>query len=148
MTGVQTCALPIYAITADPKYAHAYRGLSILLREEGNLEQARLIYIRRLDLEPNNFNVSLALAGICRQVDDRAGCSKYVEIARALIPAEEYYDLACLDSICGNFDAALEWLSKAVKQDGFDSAWARKDPDLLWVREDSRFEQILAVAMS
>jgi hypothetical protein len=49
----------------------------------------------------------------------------------------------CLESLCKNPDLAFEHLQRAVKQEGFESAWAWKDPDLQWLRDDSRFVEIV-----
>ncbi len=75
---------------------------------------------------------------------------RYAEAARKLLPPDndEDYSLACLESICGNVDAALAALRRAATKDGFDADWARKDWDLQWVRADPRFEEILQSAGS
>jgi hypothetical protein len=59
-----------------------------------------------------------------------------------MIESDDFYDLACIESIADNIDKAIEFLALAAKSDDFDSAWAWDDPDLEWIRDDPRFEQI------
>mmetsp|Transcript_4728 Transcript_4728/g.5481 ORF Transcript_4728/g.5481 Transcript_4728/m.5481 type:complete len:160 (+) Transcript_4728:272-751(+) len=61
-----------------------------------------------------------------------------------------YYSLACDYSCSGNIEAGIRWLTRAVRV-GYGVGpinlrhreWARKDPDLAKLREDSRFEPTL-----
>lgn len=56
------------------------------------------------------------------------------------------YNLACTQALLGNRDAALQWLERSLAQGGTtpgelrrDKDWAARDPDLVSLREDSRF---------
>jgi hypothetical protein len=68
---------------------------------------------------------------------------QYANEARALVKEDDFYNLACLDSILDNQDEAFRNLAKAVKQNPSIKEWARLDPDLQWIRQDPRFDEIL-----
>lgn len=67
----------------------------------------------------------------------------FVEKARQYIPENDFYNRACLESVCGNFDLAFEYLRKAAQDEKFDTQWAWEDPDLQWIHDDSRFIEIV-----
>jgi hypothetical protein len=48
-----------------------------------------------------------------------------------------------LESIAGNVEAALEHLEKALKTRPGLRAWARRDPDLAFIRDDPRFRVLV-----
>lgn len=55
-----------------------------------------------------------------------------------------YYNLACIRSIQGDKDGAIEALAEAVDAGFSDLAWAAKDGDLAPLREDPRFARLIA----
>jgi tetratricopeptide (TPR) repeat protein len=54
------------------------------------------------------------------------------------------YDLACIESLAGNGDAAFELLRRAVELDTAAAERARDDPDFDSIRDDSRFASAVA----
>lgn len=55
-----------------------------------------------------------------------------------------YYNLACIHSIQGQTDQAIEALAEAVDAGFSDLAWAAKDGDLAPLRTDPRFARLVA----
>ncbi|HUJ71102.1 MAG TPA: hypothetical protein VLZ30_02585 [Verrucomicrobiae bacterium] len=55
-----------------------------------------------------------------------------------------FYNLACSYSLMKQLDAAFAALGQAVKLGYDDARWLIKDPDLVNLRQDNRFEQIRA----
>ncbi|MBK6941178.1 MAG: hypothetical protein IPH13_13450 [Planctomycetes bacterium] len=55
-----------------------------------------------------------------------------------------YYNLACIRSIQGDRDGAIEALAEAVDAGFSDLAWAAKDGDLAPLRDDPRFARLIA----
>ena len=71
MTGVQTCALPIYPVLAD-----AYGALN-----SGNLEAAQKLYNQVLKSDPRSTEALLGLAAIATQQGDRdASMRNYIKV--------------------------------------------------------------------
>jgi hypothetical protein len=61
----------------------------------------------------------------------------------ALAGPDDAYNLACLEAITGDVEAAFGQLRRAAKLGKLNSAWAWKDPDLEPLREDPRFHEIV-----
>jgi hypothetical protein len=66
-----------------------------------------------------------------------------MEKARQFMAEDDFYDRACLESVCDNFELAFECLQKAAQKEKFSRAWAWEDPDLQWIRNDPRFTEIV-----
>jgi hypothetical protein len=67
----------------------------------------------------------------------------HTEKARQFLPEDDWYNRACLESVCDNFDLAFEYLQRAAQRERFNPAWAWDDPDLQWIRDDPRFTEIV-----
>ena len=130
------------AIERDPNLAPAYSNLGNLLAKLERPAEALPLFQKSYALKPRLAPL-LNLAGIYRQLGDAAATTKYAAETRSLIPADDWYNLACLESICGNTDASLEHLRRAARAEDFDPAWAWQDPDLEWIRDDPRFAEIV-----
>ena len=66
------------------------------------------------------------------------GFAQYPDSARLL------YDLACMESLLGNHDAALGRLRESVARDAKFGDYARRDADFDAIRDDAAFESALA----
>ncbi|BCX03369.1 MAG: hypothetical protein KatS3mg053_1307 [Candidatus Roseilinea sp.] len=108
-----------------------------------DLPEALALAGQRLKLDPENFNVLLALASMHRHLGDAAASARFAAQARARIPPDDHYNLVCLESVCGDADAAFDHLRLAAADPACDRDWARQDPDFEWIREDARFEEIV-----
>ena len=95
-----------------------------------------------IKINPEGFNSYLAIASIRKQLGKNV-LSEHIEKAQQFIPKEDWYNRACLESICDNFDLAFEYLQKASQHDQFDPAWAWKDPHLQRLKGDPRFLRIV-----
>lgn len=132
------------AILKDPKYADAYLGLGNLLRTNGRIKEALSLLKKAIDLdsEKRNNHIYLFIASISKQLGEEIS-PEHIENARQSIAEDSWYNLACLESICDNFDVAFEHLRKAVESEEFNPRWAWEDPDLQWIRNDLRFVEIV-----
>jgi len=126
----------------NPHDADILNNLIFLLRLQHRERDALPLLSKLVALGPREKEILLTLAGIYRQLGDAAAAARYAAEARSLIPAGDWDGLACLESICGHTDAALEHLQRAAQAEDFDPAWAWQDPDLEWVRGDPRFARI------
>ena len=94
-------------------------------------------------LNPHSPHRLLALASIHKKLGHQTESSQYATQARELFEPDDWYNLACLESVCGNSDASIENLRRAAQKDSFNPAWTRRDPDLEWIRDDPRFKEIV-----
>jgi tetratricopeptide (TPR) repeat protein len=129
------------AIEKNPKDATSLSSMGRILRLEHKLEDAILLFEKSRDIKPC-FPPVLNLAGIHRELGNGKCVSRYVSEARKYIRPEEWYNLACLESICGNVEVAITALSKAARQQEFNGKSAWSDPDLAWIRDHPSFEKI------
>ena len=131
------------AIDKDPNDAYSYSQLGLLLRTAGRLNEAIPLFKKSQQRLPRLAPV-LNLAGIYKKLDDIELADKYTTEARSFMEPNDWYNLACLESICGNTDLAVSCLTHAAQQEGFDRNWAWKDPDLEWIHDDPRFESLIS----
>jgi len=83
----------------------------------------------------------IGIAGASKQLGDYKQASKYIERARTLSPG--HYNLACLESISGNIEAAVEHLRFALEENPSKREWARRDPDFDFIRGDPHFQALV-----
>ncbi|HCB01910.1 MAG TPA: hypothetical protein DEP19_05955 [Anaerolineae bacterium] len=130
------------ALELDPTNDFIYTNLGILLRVLKRNDEAETAYLKAIELNPENFDGYLARASITKQLGKEIA-KENIEKASQFIPEDDWYNRACFESICDNFDLAFEYLEKASKEENFDAAWAWKDPDFQWIRDDPRFTKIV-----
>ncbi|MBI3740407.1 MAG: tetratricopeptide repeat protein [Chloroflexi bacterium] len=138
-------AEPLYrrAIELDPENPNRYVGLVLLLRQTERAADALPLLEKWSSLAPNDFDPFLALAAVHKKLGHQDKMKKFAARARELSKPEDWYNLACLESICGNIDAAFENLRRAAQEKDFDREHAKRDPDLEWIRDDARFKEIV-----
>ena len=130
------------AIELDPSESAAYNNLVILLRLINRIEDAMPLLEKVLEINPEDFNPYLAMASVNKQLGKDIS-NDHTEKARQFMPEDDWYNRACLESVCDNFDLAFEYLQRATQHEQFNPAWAWDDPDLQWVRDDPRFTKIV-----
>lgn len=132
------------AIEINPSYAAAYYNLAQLLRFnlKDRLEEALPLLEKSIAFDSEDFDSYLVNISVSKQLKKEVSRA-YIEKARQLIPEDSFYNLACLESICDNFDLAFEYLQKVAQMEGFDSQHAWDDPDLQWLKDDPRFAGII-----
>ena len=132
------------AIQIDPKYATPYSNLALSLRLLNRDMEAVPLLEKYVQLNPNDADPHLALASVHKKLGHIEQSAKFAAQARTLIKPDNWYNLACLESVCGNTDAAIENLRRAAKSESFPREWAQRDPDFEWIRDDARFKEIVA----
>ena len=130
------------AIELNPSYDKAYSNLGILLRVMNKEKDALPILEKIIEVNPVDFNSYLGIASIKKMLGESIEPS-FIEKARQYIPENDFYNKACLESVCDDFDLAFEYLGKGVQKEYFNPAWAWEDPDLQWIRDDPRFIEIV-----
>lgn len=131
------------AISLDPNLQLAYGNLVYLLRMSGRETEIAPWAEKVLQFDDKDLTSNLALASVHRKLGHYAELAKYAARARQLLKPDDWYNLACLESIIGNVDAAMENLERSSKSETFNREWARIDPDLEWIRNDPRFIAII-----
>lgn len=130
------------AIEIDPSDIDFYNKLTILLRATNKEKDAIPVFEKIIEINPEDFNSYLGITSINKTLGGSIE-SPFVEKARYFIQEDDFYNKACLESVCDNFDLALEYLQKAAQKEKFNPKWAWEDPDLQWIRNDTRFVEIV-----
>jgi tetratricopeptide (TPR) repeat protein len=133
------------AIELDPEEAVYHNNLGIVYSDLGRSEEAIAAYRRAIELDPDDATPHVSLAGIYRHLGDKAKCQRHLAEARRLLKPDAHYNLACVESIAGNVDAALDHLSKALEKAPRRREWARRDPDLAFIRDHPRFRELVGI---
>jgi tetratricopeptide (TPR) repeat protein len=156
-TGYINFALLISRIMDTPENEGILRK-ALAVTSTGPIVSANIIYILRLrfsgqdlvkllrklaEISPYDLNVLFALASTYRLIGDMLTSQEILKEARRFIITNDWYTLARYESILGNADAAISNLGKAVSQEEFDKTWLHRDPDLDWIRNDTRFVEIV-----
>ena len=131
------------AITLDPNHAYRHNMLGLVYRLQARYDDAIEAYRQAIALDPSDGNAYVALASIYRHLGDSKRSAEYAAQAEARIPADDWYNLACLASVRGDTGQALDYLVRAAQSPDFDREWAQNDPDFEWIREDPRFAAIV-----
>ncbi len=131
------------AIALNPDDADVYYNLGGMLQSQGRETEALSLIKRSLEFNPQSSVALMSLAAMHKSLGQKTESSHYAAKARQLMKPDDWYNLACLESICDNTDAAIENLRRAVEKESFSRNWARRDPDLQWIRDDPRFKEIV-----
>ena len=131
------------AIELDPQFAAPWNGLGNVYYQQGRREEAIQAYQQAIELDPRNAVPYSSVARVYRRLGEQDKVAEYSAKARELMSPDDWYNRACLESICGNTEAALENLRQALEERPAQRDWAKHDPDLEWIRDDPRFWEIV-----
>ncbi len=134
------------AIECDPSWSRPHSDLAILHRTDGNLKDAEREARIALDLESdgagthNNYGVLLHIAG--KEAEAKREFRKAIELDETL--PTPYYNLACSFAVQGNAVKAVEQLIKSIELDPAFRDAAKDDSDFDKIRDNPKFQQVLA----
>jgi tetratricopeptide (TPR) repeat protein len=98
---------------------------------------------RAIQLDPKDATTHASLAAICRKPGSEDEYAGHIARARELMADESEYNKACIETIAGNTEAALAHLAHALEKEPGIRALARLDPDFDFIRDDSRFQELM-----
>jgi tetratricopeptide (TPR) repeat protein len=125
------------------KYTYYYH-LGLTLAIARRYPEAIQAFEKTIDLAPQHILAHCSLAGCYRRIGNETEARKHIEIARPKLTQEKAYNRACFESISGNSDQAIELLQIALDTDKTPVEWLLRDPDLDFIREDPRFQAMVA----
>jgi ParB family chromosome partitioning protein len=131
-------------VELDPgKYTFFYH-LGLTLAIARRYPDAIQALEKTVELAPQHILAHCSLAGCYRRTGNETEAQKHIEIARPKLEQEKAYNRACFASITGNVDQAIELLQIALDTDKTPPEWLLRDPDLDFIRDDPRFEAMIA----
>lgn len=120
-----------------------FNGLGSVYAKQGKPDEAIAAFQKAIKLDPKRATANISLAGCYRKLGREADAAKQVEITRPLMEKESEYNRACFASICGDTEEALHLLKIALEKKQTSLAWARRDPDFDFIRDDPHFKELV-----
>ena len=132
------------AISSDSTKAPYYYHLGLVLAAEKMHEDAIKSFLKVIEIDPNYSLAHATLGGHYRKLglEDLAQYHIKKAMGKAFLDENEY-NRACLEAICGNTDNAIDLLQVALSNKQTYVEWARRDPDLDFLRGDPRFQALI-----
>lgn len=133
------------AIALDPTWGRPYGIMAIILRSEGNYEEALVQAELALRYMPDDISPLNNYANLLVDLKRYDEAEVYFRRAIESFPQhpKPYYNLACLYAIIGREDEALENLTEAFKRSDALRLEASADGDFASLREDPRFDALV-----
>jgi tetratricopeptide (TPR) repeat protein len=134
------------AIELQPDNAVISFHLGVIKTEIGNFNEARQLYEKSVYLNPSHLEAWESLGILLHQkFKDYKGAIGYYNKAIELKPAAStFFNRACALSLLRENNSAIEDLQKAIKLDPKFREQTKTDSDFDSIRNDDRFQQLLA----
>ena len=137
------------AIELNPEYAHAYVNRGAILYRKGEIEKANEDFRLALEFDPDVENTKLsapyAFAYLGLTEESEAWMKKIIDYRseNGYKMAGTYYEAACVFSIMGKTEEAIDYLEKALQAGHNDFYHYLQDSDLDTIRHSDRFKTLL-----
>jgi len=132
------------AIELDPQNALYLHHLGLVYAAVSRYEDAIAAFEKVVEVDPNHSLAHATLGGYYRKNGNEELAMDHIDKAKELLAKDENeYNRACMEAICGNTDHSLSLLELALKNKQAYVSWARRDPDLDFIRSDPRFHALL-----
>lgn len=133
------------AIALEPTWGRPYGIMAIILRAEGNYEEALAQTELALRYMPGDITPLNNYANLLVDLKRYDEAEVYFRRAIESFPEhpKPYYNLACLDALMGRTDEALANLTEAFKRSDALRLEAASDGDFANLREDPRFDALV-----
>ena len=141
------------AVDIDPSNYEAYVFLATAYRKSGKPEEATKVERRavtvaekHLEMYPDDARALYLGAAALVTTGDTARGREWAERALEADPDEPsvLYNVGCMYSLMGDKDRAIALVDEAVRKGFGYRAWLEQDGDLDPLRDDPRFQAILA----
>lgn len=137
-------------VTLFPGHIMGQVSMGDTFLQRGDYVAAQNCYLRAHQLQPTAVDPLIKLgntAVVLNRLDDALGYYLRAEKINGWNP-DIAYNIACLESMFGRVDSSLLWLEKALQRGYHDEFALRSNQELLIVREDARFEELLGKYIS
>jgi Tfp pilus assembly protein PilF len=128
-----------------PPEADVWYKRALIAQRQGDLREARELYLKVLERDPENVKAlnNLGVVHMGRKERDKAiaAFSRAVVLRKDYV--DPYYNLACLYAQMNEIDESLWYLKVAMEIDGDVKHWVRKDADLKNVAKSPAFKKMM-----
>ena len=127
---------------------NAFRGLGRAKDIKDSARRALAIAERRLALNPSDERAHYVGATALVELGDLARAKEWAQVAASMESADPrtHYNLGCLFALLGESDQAIAHIERSIQDGGAKVKinWMKQDPDLETLRNDPRFQAVLA----
>ena len=126
--------------------AMVYKSQGRMTESEAAHRRAVRVIEKHLEMHPDDARaLYLGAASLC-QLGEKARSLDWARMALAIDPEDAgiLYNVACVYSLQGQVDEAVRCLEKAMIHGFWYKQWAMQDPDLNNLRNDPRFQRLVA----
>jgi len=128
-----------------PKNTGSWKNLGRIYQIMDRIPDAIIAYKKAVRLVPEDASCYSALAACYSKTNRQKKAEEQIKIALPLVEGENEYNRACFESIRGNVDKAVELLRIAVEKNQITLAFARRDPNMEFIRDDPRFMDLVGL---
>jgi tetratricopeptide (TPR) repeat protein len=136
------------AISLIPDREVYYYHLGLVYAAQKQHSAAVEAFRKVISLNADYILAHGALAGSCRRLGLDEEAARHIAIALPHMQTENEYNRACFEAICGNTSQAIELLAAALEKKQTTLEWMRTDPDLDFIREEPRFNELICQEMA
>lgn len=134
------------AIRLNPQDVEIWINLGHAYHIEKRLSNAIIAYKQAILLDPQNPPANSSLVACYRLLGKDDLAEKRRKFANRIMENETEYNRAVFASVCGNTGKAIELLAAALEKKQVSANVVRHDPNLDFIRDDPRFEQLPGLA--
>ena len=141
----RACVLRPEDFQAPTFLARSYGSLGMKDDSMATYRKALRLIAERLELNPDDARACQLGAIVSAALEDNQAATGYARRALTINPDDPLllYNIACMYSVLGNSNEALDCLEKAVDKGYGQKDWVAHDSDLDSLRELPRFKQIV-----
>lgn len=134
-----------HVLQIDNQAVETFINVAVALSELGLGDEATWVYWQALFLEPENYYLYSNLGVEFAEMHDFASAlfCHYKGLSLNDKAADLWYNLACTYSLMNEVTNGLDALEKAIVLDDDNALYAQEDPELVNLRRNSRFYQLL-----
>ena len=132
------------ALQIEPNSALTVNCLGFLFIKQGKYDDAVKQFTKSIMFDYKLAFPYINLASIYKRKNEKTNFLKYYQKSKQFLKPQDYYLWACLQSIAGNADLALDFLQKSVSRDNSRKLAAKHSPNFDFLRDDERFWKIVS----
>ena len=130
------------ATRINPQDANAWINLGHFYRRDRRLSDAIIAYQQAIRLDPDNSSANSSLVASYRLLGKDDLAEEQRKHTQPIVENETEYNRAVFESVCGNTSEAFILLTVALGKNQVSMNRVRHDPNLDFIRDDPRFEQL------